>query len=152
GQWSLQANGPEGGGGAPVFLAGQPADQGRLRRLSDASVAAKPDIYFPVLHGTYGEDGTIQGLFEMAGVADVGAGVAASAAGMDKELMKALFSQAGIPQGPYRVLRASERVDEARVLSELGLPVFVKPANLGSSVAVSKVKEHTALRGALDAA
>ncbi len=151
GSWFLQEGAPSAGGGLPVFLSGQPEDRARLRRLSDASVAASPDIYFPVLHGTYGEDGTIQGLFEMAGAAYVGAGVAASAAGMDKELMKALFASAGIPQGAYRVVR-SGRVDEARLVAELGLPLFVKPANLGSSVAVSKVKAAAALRPALDAA
>ena len=149
GQWLLQPGAPAESGGTPVFLAGQPADGGRLRRLSDAAVVAMPDIYFPVLHGTYGEDGTIQGLFEMAGAAYVGAGVAASAAGMDKELMKALFAQAGIPQGPYRVLSAHRPAEHVRVLDALGLPVFVKPANLGSSVAVSKVKSADALAAAL---
>jgi D-alanine-D-alanine ligase len=152
GQWHLQDDKPGLAGGTPVFLAGQPADAGRLRRMGDAVPVAAPDVYFPMLHGTYGEDGTIQGLLEMAGVPYVGAGVAASAAGMDKELMKALFAQAGIPQGAYRVIRSYERREAARVLAELGLPVFVKPANLGSSVAVSKVKAEDAFGTALDAA
>jgi D-alanine-D-alanine ligase len=153
GQWFLQPGRiPEQRGGTPVFLAGQPAERGRLRRLADATVAGTPDVYFPVLHGTHGEDGTIQGLFELAGVAYVGAGVAASAAAMDKELMKALFAQAGIPEGPYRVLHARDARQESAVLEALGLPVFVKPANLGSSVAVTKVKTARELGAALDAA
>jgi len=153
GRWLLQDGlAPAAQGGVPVFLAPDPNDGGRLRRLADAAVVGSPDIYFPLLHGTYGEDGTIQGLFEMAGVAYVGAGVAASGAGMDKELMKALFAAHGIPQGPYRVLRGRDTVAEERLLRELGLPVFVKPANLGSSVAVSKVKRPGDLGAALDTA
>jgi D-alanine-D-alanine ligase len=153
GRWLLQAGkAPQAAGGRPVFVAADPQDRGRLRHLSDASLAAAPDLYFPVLHGTYGEDGTIQGLFEMAAVAYVGAGVAASAAGMDKELMKALFAQAGVPQGAYRVLRGREPAAETQLLKSLGLPVFVKPANLGSSVAVSKVKSADALGPALELA
>ncbi len=153
GRWLLQDGAvPRPDGGTAVFLAGHPGDAGRLRRLADASVAASPDVYFPVLHGTFGEDGTIQGLFELAAVAYVGAGVAASAAGMDKEMMKALFAHAGIPQGPYRVLRARDSAMEARLVAELGLPLFVKPANLGSSVAVTKVKGVEALGPALDLA
>jgi D-alanine-D-alanine ligase len=153
GRWLLQDGSVPGpSGGTPVFLAGDPSDGGRLRRLSDASVAATPDVYFPVLHGTYGEDGTIQGLFELAAVAYVGAGVAASAAGMDKELMKALFASAGIAQGPYRVLRGRDAAAESAAAAELGFPLFVKPANLGSSVAVTKVKNEAALGPALDLA
>ena len=150
GRWLLQDGpAPLASGGTPVFLMADPVDQGRLRRASDAGVVAEPDVYFPVLHGTYGEDGTIQGLFEMAGAAYVGAGVAASAAGMDKALMKALFAEAGVSQGPYRVLRAGEGAAAAAALRELGLPLFVKPANLGSSVAVTKVKSADALGPAL---
>jgi D-alanine-D-alanine ligase len=135
-----------------VFLAADPHDQGCLRRLADANVAAQPDVYFPVLHGTYGEDGTVQGLFELAGVPYVGSGVAASAAAMDKELMKALFARAGLAQSPYRVLRGRNAAEEAACLETLGLPLFVKPANLGSSVGVSKVAEPGALGPALDLA
>ncbi|HET7293162.1 MAG TPA: D-alanine--D-alanine ligase family protein [Vicinamibacteria bacterium] len=153
GAWRLQdGEAPAAQGGTPVFLVPEPGDLGRLRRMVDATVAATPDVYFPVLHGTYGEDGTIQGLFEMAGVAYVGAGVAASAAGMDKELMKALFRAHGIPQVAYRVLRGRDAGAEAEALQSLGLPVFVKPANLGSSVAVAKVKRAEELGAALDAA
>jgi D-alanine-D-alanine ligase len=153
GTWLLQP-GPAlaSSGGVPVFLAGHPLDRGRLRRLADATVAAEPDAFFPVLHGPYGEDGTIQGLFELAGVAYVGSGVAGSAAGMDKELMKALFAQAGVPQTRYRVLREGPGAEAEAALAELGLPLFVKPANLGSSVAVSKVKRHEQLAAALERA
>jgi D-alanine-D-alanine ligase len=153
GRWLLQ-EGPEPrpSGGEPVFLAPVPGDGGRLRRLADAHEIAQPDVFFPVLHGTYGEDGTVQGLFELAAVPYVGAGVAASAASMDKAMMKALFARAGLPQVEYRALVRRDPAAEARVLEELGLPVFVKPANLGSSVAVAKVKSAGELAPALDAA
>ena len=153
GAWLLQdGEAPTASGGTPAFLIPEPGDKGRLRRTADASVVAAPDIYFPVLHGPYGEDGTIQGLFEMAGVAYVGAGVAASAVGMDKELMKGLFAAHGLPQVPYRILHGRDRATEVEAVGSLGLPVFVKPANLGSSVAVTKVKHADALGAALDAA
>ena len=150
GGWLLQQEPtPRPAGGEPVFLAPTPQDGGRLRRLSDARELARPDVYFPVLHGTYGEDGTVQGLFELAGVPYVGAGVAASAAAMDKAIMKSLFAQAGLPQVQHRVLTGRDAAREARLVEELGLPLFVKPANLGSSVAVSKVKTREALAPAL---
>jgi D-alanine-D-alanine ligase len=154
GRWLLQAGGdPRPSGGEPVFLAPVPGDGGRLRRLADARELAQPDVFFPVLHGTYGEDGTVQGLFELAAVPYVGAGVAASAVSMDKAMMKALFARAGLPQVEHRVLlRPGGEGEEARALDALGLPVFVKPANLGSSVAVAKVKERAAFSRALDAA
>jgi D-alanine-D-alanine ligase len=153
GAWLLQdGEAPAASGGTPVFLIPEPADKGRLRRTADASMVAAPDVYFPVLHGPYGEDGTIQGLFELAGVPYVGAGVAASAVGMDKELMKALFAAHGLPQVPYRILHGRDRAAEVEALGSLGLPLFVKPANLGSSVAVTKVKRADALGAALDAA
>ncbi|HWW93951.1 MAG TPA: D-alanine--D-alanine ligase family protein [Vicinamibacteria bacterium] len=151
GGWFLRA-GPDQQDGTPVFLAPEPAEGGRLRRRQDAVELARPDVYFPVLHGTYGEDGTVQGLLELAAVPYVGAGVAASAAAMDKELAKALFAHAGVPQGPYRILRRRDPGQEARLLAELGLPLFVKPANLGSSVGVTKVKEAAGLPPALEAA
>jgi D-alanine-D-alanine ligase len=153
GRWLLQADvEPQPSGGAPVSLAPIPDDKGRLRRLADGTEIVRPDVYFPMLHGTFGEDGTIQGLFELAAVPYVGAGVAASAAAMDKELMKALFAHAGLPQGPWRVLRERAADAEAALLRELGLPLFVKPANLGSSVAVSKVKSAPDLARALETA
>ncbi len=153
GAWWLQPGpGVAEKGGTAVFLVPSPADRGGLRRLDDSSVLARPDVYFPMLHGTYGEDGTIQGLLELAGVAFVGSGCAASAAGMDKALMKGLFTAAGLPQADYRVLRSSARAQAASIAAPLGLPLFVKPANLGSSVGVSKVKKADELGPALDAA
>ena len=150
GRWFLQER-LAAHGGTPVFLVPGP-DEGQLRCLQDAVPLARADVFFPVLHGPFGEDGTVQGLFELAGVAYVGAGVAASAAGMDKELMKALFAQAGLPQVRYAVLRQRDPAAEAAALASLGLPLFVKPANLGSSVAVSKVKSKAALAPALELA
>jgi D-alanine-D-alanine ligase len=104
------------------------------------------DVVFPVLHGPYGEDGTVQGLLELASIPYVGCGVLASAAGMDKAVMKVLFAARGLPVGPYLVTTRREwAVDRAamtaRVDAELRYPVFVKPANLGSSVGISKAKD-----------
>ena len=153
GRWWLQKGpGVAPHGGTPVFIVPSPEDKGALRRLDDAQVAARPDVYFPVLHGTYGEDGTVQGLLELAGVPFVGSGTAASAGAMDKVLMKALFAAASLPQADYRVLLARDRAKAASIVEPLGLPVFVKPANLGSSVGVSKVKRDEDLAPALAAA
>jgi D-alanine-D-alanine ligase len=153
GRWWLQPGSrPEPAGGEAVFLAPSPQEGGRLRRLADARELARPDLFFPVLHGTYGEDGTVQGLFELAGVPYVGAGVAASAAAMDKAIMKALFAQAALPQAEHRVLTARDAAAEASALDALGLPLFVKPANLGSSVGISKVRTKEALAAALEKA
>jgi D-alanine-D-alanine ligase len=115
------------------------------------------DVIFPVLHGTFGEDGTIQGLFELADIAYVGSGVLGSAAGMDKDAMKRLFFAAGLPMTPHVTLLRSEwRADPkkcTRVLEKsLTYPVFVKPANLGSSVGISKVKSRADLAAAMDLA
>jgi len=153
GRWLLQPGPrPAAEGGEPVFLAPSPTDGGRLRRLSDATELARPDVFCPVLHGPYGEDGSVQGLFELAAVPYVGAGVAASAGSMDKTMMKALFAQAGLPQVEHRVLVGRDPTAEARILDDLGLPVFVKPANLGSSVAVGRVETADALGVALETA
>jgi D-alanine-D-alanine ligase len=152
GRWFLQEGpAPEEGGGREVFLV-PGLDNGRLRDLADARPAAEPDIYFPLLHGTYGEDGTIQGLLELAAVPYVGSGVAASAVGMDKEFMRALFAQDGLPLAPYRVIRKRDSETESVLLDVLGLPLFIKPANLGSSVGISKVKTPEELSTALDRA
>src|SRR5271155_136628 len=109
-------------------------------------LAQSLDVIFPVLHGTFGEDGTIQGLFELADIAYVGSGVLGSAAAMDKDVMKRLFPAAGLEQTPYlTLLRTEWRADPKRctrlIEKSLTYPVFVKPANLGSSVGISKVKQ-----------
>jgi D-alanine-D-alanine ligase len=115
------------------------------------------DVVFPVLHGTYGEDGTVQGLLELAGLPVVGAGAAASAVGMDKVLMKSIFRQHGLPIVDYVVVYALDwqcRADAviSRVEESLTYPVFVKPANLGSSVGVSKVKNRQEITEAVEQA
>jgi len=107
------------------------------------------DIYFPLLHGPYGEDGTIQGLLELAGVPYVGSGVVGSALGMDKAFMKMAFEKEGLPVVKYRVLRKWERINMEDIKREFNLPLFVKPANLGSSVGISKVKDWNQLGDAL---
>src|SRR5437870_1500540 len=130
-----------------------PADPTRHGLLPLGRGEATPlDVVFPVLHGTYGEDGTIQGLLELAGLPYVGAGVLASAIGMDKALMKPVFRDAGIPVGRWLVAHAGAEPAAAlarRVEAELGFPCFVKPANLGSSVGISKVKQPGGLAAAV---
>jgi D-alanine-D-alanine ligase len=115
------------------------------------------DIYFPVLHGPFGEDGTIQGMLEMAGVPYVGAGVAGSALGMDKALAKSVLRDRGLPVVPCLAVSEKEwKADTARILRRirrsLPLPLFVKPSNLGSSVGITKVVDRGAVQAALDAA
>jgi D-alanine-D-alanine ligase len=115
------------------------------------------DVIFPVLHGTFGEDGTIQGLFELADIAYVGSGVLGSATGMDKSAMKQLFAAAGLPQTPHvNLLRSEWKADAKgcikRIEKKLDYPVFVKPANLGSSVGISKVHDRSELAPAMDLA
>jgi D-alanine-D-alanine ligase len=115
------------------------------------------DVVFPCLHGTFGEDGTIQGLLEMAGLPYVGCGVLASSCGMDKVIMKTLFRDAGLPICRWSWLSRSEwEADSDRVVGEierrLGYPVFVKPANLGSSVGVSYAADESELRSAISIA
>ena len=115
------------------------------------------DVVFPVLHGTFGEDGTIQGLFELAGIAYVGSGVLGSSAGMDKDVMKRLFRQAGLPIVKHVTLLRAEWEKHPRkaiqqVEAVLKYPVFVKPANLGSSVGISKAHDRAELSPALDLA
>ncbi|MDI9598405.1 MAG: D-alanine--D-alanine ligase family protein [Acidobacteriota bacterium] len=113
------------------------------------------DFAFPIMHGTFAEDGTVQGLLEMAGLAYAGAGVLGSSVGMDKELMKAVFAAAGLPQMDYLVLRDDAAVGAdavAAVEARLAYPVFVKPANLGSSVGMTKAHDRGELRTALELA
>jgi D-alanine-D-alanine ligase len=120
-------------------------------------LAASLDVVFPVLHGTFGEDGTIQGLFELADIAYVGSGVLGSSAAMDKDAMKRLFAAAGLPQTPHiALLRSQWRADPKRatrlIEKSLRYPLFVKPANLGSSVGISKVHARSELAAAINLA
>jgi D-alanine-D-alanine ligase len=109
------------------------------------------DAAFPVLHGTYGEDGAIQGLLKIAGIPFVGAGVLGSAVGMDKEVMKRLLTEAGIPNAKYRTFyrHRQEDIDFFMVREKLGLPLFIKPACQGSSVGVSKASNEEEFRAAI---
>jgi len=130
-------------------------DASPLRRASDRAINV--DVIFPVLHGTFGEDGTIQGLLELADIPYVGAGVLGSAAGMDKDIMKSLFMAAGIPIVKHvSILRSAWENDpkkiEKLVSSKLKYPVFVKPANLGSSVGISKAHDRKELGSAIEEA
>jgi D-alanine-D-alanine ligase len=125
------------------------------RRASDRAINV--DVIFPVLHGTFGEDGTVQGLLELADLAYVGAGVLGSAAGMDKDIMKSLFRAAGLPIVKHVTVLRSDWDDKAKkvqkmVESRLKYPVFVKPANLGSSVGISKAHDRKELGPAIDEA
>jgi D-alanine-D-alanine ligase len=140
-----------------VAIIGDPSHQGLIALDKEGGQAQALDVVFPVLHGTYGEDGTLQGLLEMAGVPYVGCGVLASSCGMDKVTMKALFREAGLPICRYTWFLRSEwdREPEAvirRVARQLGFPCFVKPANLGSSVGISKATDRKSLRDAIELA
>ena len=141
--------------GIPTLLTPEPVVLG----AELAQVGAHPpqenlDVVFPVLHGTFGEDGTIQGLFDLAGIAYVGSGVLGSAAGMDKDVMKRLFAQARLPIVKHVTLLRAEwekqpRKAIQRIEAALRYPVFVKPANLGSSVGISKAHDRKELGPAL---
>jgi D-alanine-D-alanine ligase len=171
----LRAGDPEATPGAAVLAKGEsvvvppePHRQGSIapfetdasshaltRRASDRAIDV--DVIFPVLHGTFGEDGTIQGLLELADMPYVGAGVLGSAAGMDKDIMKALFRAAGLPIVKHVTLLRSEWETNAKkvqtlVESKLKYPVFVKPANLGSSVGISKAHDRKELGPAIEEA
>jgi D-alanine-D-alanine ligase len=130
-------------------------DRSPLQRVVVSGLSL--DVVFPVLHGPYGEDGTVQGLLELANVPYVGAGVLASAVGMDKATMKLVFAAKGLPICDYEVvLKRDWQHDERGIMNtvatRLGFPVFVKPANLGSSVGISKAKHATELRAAINLA
>lgn len=147
----------------PSALIGDPSSNGLVARDSaggddDALAPLQPlDVVFPVLHGTFGEDGTIQGWLEMVGMPYVGCGVLASSCGMDKVAMKALFKEAGLPVCRHTwLLRKNWDEDRKailrRVVREIGFPSFVKPANLGSSVGISKASDKASLERAIDLA
>jgi len=123
---------------AQVALA--PESRGALSSLVSGGNAQSVDVIFPILHGPFGEDGTVQGLLKLADIPFVGAGVLASAAGMDKDVMKRLFRDAKLPVCKFRALKSHEKIPAfGEIAAELGCPVFIKPANMGSSVGVSKV-------------
>jgi D-alanine-D-alanine ligase len=176
GRWSLPANPPSLMSAAEV-IATSKSDTGALENGRETHLVAHPggetlltidrrrpavsglalDVVFPMLHGPYGEDGTVQGLLELANVPYVGAGVLASAVGMDKATMKLVFAARGLPIVDYEVVLKRDWKKDPRsimnaVVARLGFPVFVKPANLGSSVGISKAKHATELRTAIDLA
>jgi len=127
------------------------SDGGILVWDDDGVKTIKIDVIFPVLHGEYGEDGTIQGLFELSGIKYVGMGVAASANGMDKTLTKIVFSDAGIPQADWVTVTDVDDIDDKikEVEAKLGYPCFVKPTSTGSSVGVGKASDREALDKAI---
>ena len=136
--------------GTELALPADPVRGGQLLSLGQGGeMLAAVDVVFPVLHGPYGEDGTIQGLLELAGVPYVGAGVLASAAGMDKEFTKKLLVAGGLPIGDHVVLRARHDTVELEDRERLGLPVFVKPARGGSSIGVNRVTAWDQLPAAI---
>ena len=168
----LRAGDPEATPGAAVLMKGEAvvvppepvhkqgmvplqSDATLLRRASDRAINV--DVIFPVLHGTFGEDGTIQGLFELADLPYVGAGVLGSAAGMDKDIMKSLFRAAGLPIVKHVTFLRSEWAENPKkvqkfIESHLKYPAFVKPANLGSSVGITKAHDRSELKPCIDEA
>ena len=165
GQWHLK-------GTSELFLPSESSSLTRLNR-EDKNVALVPgegerelvnlsngkptgviDVVFPVLHGPYGEDGTVQGLLKLANIPCVGADILGSAVGMDKDVMKRLLGEAGIPTVKFLVFNQAcrERIDFDIIQEKLGLPFFIKPANLGSSVGINKVKEKKEFQSALEEA
>jgi D-alanine-D-alanine ligase len=149
---------------SPAALLAEPSQRGLMRlevqeheRVLTAIQVSQLDVAFPILHGPYGEDGTVQGLLELAGIPYVGAGVAASAVGMDKALFKDIMCAHGLPVASYLVLKRKtweQHPEEAiaRIEAEIGYDCFVKPANMGSSVGISKARSRAELRLALDEA
>ncbi len=154
GVWTMDAQ--------TVLASGQPlsVDDGAASPTERIPAVADVDIWFPVLHGPNGEDGTVQGLFELMQMPYVGCGVLASAVGMDKLAMKSAFAQAGLPQVKYMEVLRSQVYSNPCVFPKLcdeieetlGYPCFVKPANLGSSVGIAKAKDRQDLEAALDSA
>jgi len=145
--------------GSPAMLAAEPRENHSIevRSQDQELVKAGIDVVFPILHGTFGEDGTIQGLLEMANIPYVGAGVLGSAVGMDKDVMKRLLQQAGLPIVEFIVLldkhwTAHRESITAEIENRCGYPCFVKPANLGSSVGISKVRNQRELDPAMELA
>ncbi len=127
-----------------------PQSGGELTDVAAGGAHSAVGVVFPILHGPFGEDGTVQGLLKLAGVPFVGASVLGSAVGMDKDVMKRLLRDAGIPIAKFLVFRRGEMIDFEAVSGEVGLPFFVKPANLGSSVGVHKVSDLASFSQAVD--
>ena len=155
GRWSLPPSAPR------ALSAAEVLQQGGTQALQAVEPTAaldgsRIDVVFPIVHGPYGEDGTVQGLLELAGVPYVGAGVLGSAVGMDKAVMKSLFVERGLPIVPHMTLYRYEwerdAAGAAARAAGLGFPLFVKPANLGSSVGISKVRDVDGLAGAIELA
>lgn len=140
-----------GASGTALALTADPQRRGELVSLGHRAgeILTSVDVVFPILHGPYGEDGTIQGLLELAGVPYVGAGVFASAAGMDKEFTKKLLAADGLPIGDHVVLRPRQAAPTLDEIERLGFPMFVKPARGGSSIGVSRVMNADELPGAI---
>lgn len=120
-----------------------------LINLKNGKLLTSVDIFFPITHGTFGEDGCLQGFLELMGAAYVGSGVLGSAVGMDKDVMKKLFRDAHLPIGKFWTLRAGEKSNLIPIINDLKFPIFVKPANLGSSVGVSKALDKKELMDAV---
>jgi len=149
-------------GKSTVILLNDPSGSALIRtdnnqRLDESSTLERVDVIFPVLHGPYGEDGTVQGLLELANIPYVGAGVAASAISMDKDLMKTIFQQRDLPILKWMTIKRKEwQKDKEKILSLIKncfeYPLFVKPTNLGSSVGITKVHEKEELERAIDLA
>jgi D-alanine-D-alanine ligase len=153
GRWVLTGSAPKAISAADA-LRERPDESREAVEPTTALSRSGIDVVFPVLHGPYGEDGTVQGLLELANVPYVGCGVLGSAVGMDKAVMKTLFAARGLPVGPHLVVLRPEWTADAagvtaRVAGTLGYPVFVKPANLGSSVGISKASSDATLREAM---
>ncbi|KXB56742.1 D-ala D-ala ligase protein [Corynebacterium sp. CMW7794] len=138
--------------GDELTLSLNPATRGQIHNVTTGELYATVDVVFPVLHGPYGEDGTVQGLLELTGLPYVGPGVLASAAGMDKEFTKKLAVAEGLPATPEVILRRGRSELTEAEKATLGLPVFVKPARGGSSIGISKVSDWSELPAAVQLA
>lgn len=115
----------------------------------NSSIIKNFDVIFPVMHGPFGEDGSMQGFLKLTGVPYVGAGVLGSALGMDKDVMKRLFQNAGIPVGGFITFRTGDKINFTKIKKEFGLPLFIKPANMGSSVGINKVRNESEFKKAI---
>lgn len=134
------------------FVALIPESKGKITNLSNIGKHKTIDVVFPVLHGTLGEDGTVQGLLKLADIPFVGASVLGSAVGMDKDISKRLLRDAGIPIAKYLAYKDVDTMNYEYIVKQLNLPFFVKPANLGSSVGISKVKSKKEFKKAISKA